>query len=119
MSSITGLTSYSDADWGGCPDTRHFTYGYCIFLGDNLLSWSSKRQTTLSRSSTETEYRGVANVVSEFCWIRNLLLELHCPIQKATLVYCDNISAIYLSGNLVQHQRTKHIEMNIHFVAKK
>jgi len=61
----------------------------------------------------------VANVVSESCCIRNLLLELHFPIPRATLVYCDNVSVIYLSGNLVQHQRTKHIEMNIHFVREK
>ncbi|KAK4370445.1 hypothetical protein RND71_009920 [Anisodus tanguticus] len=90
-----------------------------MFLGNNLVSWSAKRQATLSRSSAEAEYRGVANVVSESCWLCNLLLELHCPIQKATLVYCDNISAIYLSGNPVHHQRTKHIEMDIHFVREK
>ncbi|XP_071687318.1 uncharacterized mitochondrial protein AtMg00810-like [Rutidosis leptorrhynchoides] len=110
------LISYTDADWGGCPDTRRSTSGYCVYYGDNLISWSSKRQTTLSRSSAEAEYRGVANVVAESCWLRNLLLELHCPISKATLVFCDNISAIYLSGNPVQHQRTKHIELDIHFV---
>lgn len=115
-SSPTSLVSYTDADWGGCPDTRRSTSGYCVFLGDNLISWSAKRQTTLSRSSAEAEYRGVANVVSESCWIRNLLLELHCPLLSATLVYCDNVSTIYLTGNPVQHQRTKHIEMDIHFV---
>ena len=118
-SSITNIVSYTDADWGGCPDTRRSTSGYCVYLGDNLISWSSKRQPTLSRSSAEAEYRGVANVVSETCWIRNLLLELHCPVPRATMVYCDNISAIYLSGNPVQHQRTKHIEMDIHFVREK
>ena len=58
-------------------------------------------------------------MVSEFCWLRNLLLELHCPIRKATLVYCDNVSAIYLFENPVQHQRTKHIERDIHFVREK
>ena len=118
-SSLTQLIAYTDEDWGGCPDTRRSTSGYCVFLGDNLLSWSSKRQPTLSRSSAEAEYRGVANVVSDSCWLRNLLLELHFPITKATLVYCDNVSAIYLSGNPVQHQRTKHIEMDIHFVREK
>ncbi|KAK4351557.1 hypothetical protein RND71_030870 [Anisodus tanguticus] len=118
-SSTSTLVSYTYADWVGCSDTRRSTSGYCMFLGNNLVSWSAKRQSTLSRSIAEAEYRGVANVVSESCWLRNLLLELHCPIQKATLVFCDNVSAIYLSGNPVQHQCTKHIEMDIHFVCEK
>ncbi|GKF03887.1 ribonuclease H-like domain-containing protein, partial [Tanacetum coccineum] len=67
-------------------------------------------------SSAEAEYRGVANVVAETAWIRNLLLELHAPLTTATLVYCDNVSAVYLTTNPVQHQRTKHIEIDIHFV---
>ncbi|GJT98277.1 ribonuclease H-like domain-containing protein [Tanacetum coccineum] len=92
------------------------TSGYCVFLGDNLLSWSAKRQHTISRSSAEAEYRGVANVVAETAWIRNLLRELHSPLLTATLVYCDNVSAVYMSANPVQHQRTKHIEIDIHFV---
>ncbi|GJX11351.1 ribonuclease H-like domain-containing protein [Tanacetum coccineum] len=91
-SSTTDLFVYSDADWAGCPTTRR---------------WSS---------SAKAEYRGVANVVAETCWLRNLLCELHTPLSSATLVYCDNVSAVYLSSNPVQHQRTKHIEIDIHFV---
>nr|GEZ76678.1 ribonuclease H-like domain-containing protein [Tanacetum cinerariifolium] len=71
---------------------------------------------TISRSSAEAEYRGVANVVAETAWLRNLLRELHSPLSAATLVYCDNVSTTYLSVNPVQHQRTKHIEIDIHFV---
>ncbi|GKA96098.1 ribonuclease H-like domain-containing protein [Tanacetum coccineum] len=115
-SSTTDLVAYSDVDWAGCPTTRRSTSGYCVFLGNNLLSLSSKRQPTLSRSSAEAEYHGVANVVAETCWLRNLLRELHTPLSSATLVYCDNVSAVYLSCNPVQHQRTKHIEIDIHFV---
>ncbi|GJX27681.1 ribonuclease H-like domain-containing protein [Tanacetum coccineum] len=115
-SSTIDLVAYSDADWAGCPSTRISTSGYCVFLGNNLLSWSSKRQPTLSRSSAEAEYRGVANVVAETCCLHNLLRELHNPLSSATLVYCDNVSAVYLSCNPVQHQHTKHIEINIHFV---
>ncbi|GKA07113.1 ribonuclease H-like domain-containing protein [Tanacetum coccineum] len=115
-SSTTDLVAYSDADWTGCPTTRRSTSVYCVFLSNNLLSWSSKRQPTLSRSSAEAEYRGVANAVTETCWLRNLLRELHTSLTSATLVYCDNVSAVYLSCNPVQHQRTKHIEIDIHFV---
>ncbi|GJV19798.1 ribonuclease H-like domain-containing protein [Tanacetum coccineum] len=115
-SSITYLVAYSDADWAGCPTTRRSTSGYCVFLGNNLLSWSSKRQPTIFRSSANAEYRGVANVVAETCWLRNLLRELHTSLSSATLVYCDNVSAVYLSCNRVQHQRTKHIKIDIHFV---
>nr|GEW22712.1 hypothetical protein [Tanacetum cinerariifolium] len=82
--------TYSDADWDGCPTTR--------------------------RSTSEAEYRGVANVVAETCWLRNLLRELHSPLSSATLVYCDNVSVVYLSCNPVQHQHTKHIKIDIHFV---
>ncbi|GKC04050.1 ribonuclease H-like domain-containing protein, partial [Tanacetum coccineum] len=110
-SSGSSLVAYSD--WIGCLTTRS---GSCVFLGNNLLSWSSKRQHTLSRSSAKAEYRGVANVVAKTTWLGNLLRELHTPLVTATLVYCDNVIAVYLSANPVQHQRLKHIEIDIYFV---
>ena len=118
-SSQQELVVYSDADWAGCPDTRKSTSGYAVFLGDSLISWSSKRQNTVSRSSAEAEYRAVANAVAEATWLRQLLTELHTPLRKTTLVYCDNISAIYMSKNPVQHQRTKHVEIDLHFVRER
>nr|GEX96741.1 ribonuclease H-like domain-containing protein [Tanacetum cinerariifolium] len=101
-STTDSLITYSDADWAGCPTTRRSTSGYCVFHGNNLLLWSSKRPPTLSRSSAEAEYPGVANAVAETCWIRNLLRELHTPLSSATIVYCDNVSAVYLSSNQVR-----------------
>ena len=90
-----------------------------MFLGDNLISWFSKHQNTVSRSSAEAEYRAVANGVAEATWLRQLLQELHAPLHRATLVYCDNISALYLSSNPVQHQCTKNIKIDLHFVCKR
>jgi hypothetical protein len=126
-SSVIDLIAYSIADWVscpntrrvGCPDTRHSTSGYGIFLDDNLVSWSSKWQHTISHSSAKTKYRGVANVIAEASWLCQLLEELHSPPHRATIVYYDNISVVYLSTNPVQHQRTKHIEIDLHFVHDK
>ncbi|XP_051205815.1 uncharacterized mitochondrial protein AtMg00810-like [Lolium perenne] len=110
------IVAYSGADWAGCPNTRRSMSGYCVYLGLSLISWSSKRQPTVSRSSVEAEYRAMANAVAEVSWLRQLLGELPCPIDKATMVYCDNVSAVYLSANPVHHRLTKHIELDIHFV---
>jgi hypothetical protein len=90
-----------------------------VFLGDNLISWSAKRQTVISRSSAEAKYRVVANGVAEDTWLRQLLHELQTPPSRCTLVYCDNVSDVYLSTNPVQHQRTKHVEIDFHFVQEK
>ncbi|WVZ62947.1 hypothetical protein U9M48_012635 [Paspalum notatum var. saurae] len=110
---VQSLTAYSDADWAGCPDSRCSTLGYCVFLGDNLVSCSSKRHTTVSRSSAEAEYRAVAHAVVDCCWLRQLLQELHVSIPSATMVSYDNVT------NPVHHRHTKHIEIDIHFVREK
>lgn len=113
------LTAYSDANWAGCPDTRRSTSGFCIFLGDTLISWSSKRQTTVSRLSAKAEYRGVTNTVAECSRIRSLISELGSPLNAATVAFRNNVSTIYMSQNLMHHKRTKHIELDIHFVWEK
>jgi hypothetical protein len=82
-------------------------------------TWAAKRQPVVSRSSAEAEYRAVANGVAEASWLRQLLHELHSPLQRATLIYYDNVSAVYLSTNPVQHQRTKHVEIDLHFIRER
>jgi hypothetical protein len=101
---VTDLVAYSDADWVGCIDTRQSTSGYGVFFGDNLVFRSSKHQHNVSRSSTETEYHAVVNALTETCYLHQLLHELHQPVQRAILVHCDNVSAVYLMTNLVWHQ---------------
>nr|GEY09834.1 putative reverse transcriptase domain-containing protein [Tanacetum cinerariifolium] len=95
---------------------RHYLYELLTDYDCEIHYHPGKHQPTLSRSIAEAEYRGVANVVARTCWIRNLLHELHTPLSSATIVYCDNVSAVYLSSNPVQHQRTKHIKIDIYFV---
>jgi hypothetical protein len=90
-----------------------------VFLGDNLISWSAKRQTVVSRSSAEAEYRAIANGVAEATWLLQLLHELQTPPSRCTLVYCNNISVVYLSTKPVQPQRTKHVEIDLHFIQEK
>ncbi|GJU20064.1 ribonuclease H-like domain-containing protein [Tanacetum coccineum] len=95
------------------PDITYAVQQVCIYMHDLREPHFSALKRILR---AEAEYRGVANAVAETCWIRNLLRELHTPLSSATIVYCDNVSAVYLSSNPVQHQRTKHIEIDIHFV---
>ncbi|GKF52363.1 uncharacterized mitochondrial protein-like protein, partial [Tanacetum coccineum] len=110
------IIGYSDVDWARCLDTRRSTYGYSIYLGGNLVSWSAKKQPTISRSSCESEYRAMANTAAEIVWITHILRELHAlPPDRPTLL-CDNKSALFMTQNPVSHKRAKHIDLDYHFI---
>ncbi|XP_062085272.1 uncharacterized mitochondrial protein AtMg00810-like [Humulus lupulus] len=113
------LTGFSDADWGCCPDDRKSIAGYCVFLGESLISWSSQKQSVVARSSTESEYRALAQLAAELSWLLELLKEMHIQIPTTPIIWCDNISASALAANPVYHARTKHIELDVHFVRDK
>ncbi|XP_070008930.1 uncharacterized protein [Nicotiana sylvestris] len=95
------VIAYSDADWAGCPDSRRSTSGFAMFLGSNLISWRAKKQPTVSKSSTEVEYRAIAYTVAETCWIRHILCELGIFLHEPIHVLCDNINSTYMTRNPV------------------
>lgn len=110
------LSSYSDADWAGDPISQKSTSGYCSYLGQTLISWTVKKQTTVARSSTESEYRALAALTADVIWLRRLLTDFGITQTAPTDIYCDNTSAIALANNPVFHARTKHIEIDHRFV---
>ena len=113
--SSTSLTAFSDADWAGDSNNRRSTSGFLIYFCNNLISWSSKKQPIVGRSSTQAEYKAVANATSEIMWITSLFQELQIISSPPTL-WCDNIGATYLSANPVVLAHMKHIEVDFHFV---
>ncbi|CAL8118426.1 unnamed protein product [Prunus armeniaca] len=115
----TNVEGYTDADSAGSVTDRHSTSGYFTFIGGNLVTWRSKKQKVVSRSSAEAEYRGMAQGVCELLWLRRWLRDLGFGPRKPMDLYCDNKATIAFAHNPVQHDRTKHVEVDQHFVKEK
>jgi hypothetical protein len=119
QSGSSSLTAFTDSDWAGDPYDRRSTTGITVFLGNNPITWVSKKQHTVSRSSTEAEYRALATGAAELAWLRQVLCDLGVYLPTAPTMWCDNTSAIALASNPVFHSRTKHIEVDYHFVRER
>ena len=110
------LTGYCDADWGGDKSDRKSTTGYCTLMNTNLISWQTKKQTTVAHSTAEAEYMAISDVARELMWMRQLLTELGVSIVTPSIIYSDNQPAIRISENDSDHDRTKHIDIKHHFI---
>ena len=114
--SLLNRQAYSDADWVGDPNDRRSVSSSIVFLGSSPISWASKKQHIVSRSSTEVEYRALAIAAAKLAWIRQLLCDIHIPLHIPPLIHYDNISTISLASNPVFHSRMKHLQIDYHFV---
>jgi hypothetical protein len=111
--------AFSDTDWAGCPNDKRSTSGFAVFLRSNHISWSSRKQATVSQSSTKAKYKALANATTELMWLQTLLKELEIVHPPTARLWCNNLSATYLSSNLEFHARMKHIEVDFHFVRER
>ncbi|XP_019263121.1 PREDICTED: uncharacterized protein LOC109240895 isoform X2 [Nicotiana attenuata] len=113
------LKAYCDADWGACLQTRRSVTGYCVFFGNALISWKSKKQDTVARSSAEAEFRSMASTAAEIVWLIGLLGELDVKLQLPVALFCDSKAAIQIAANRIFHERMKHIDIDCHFIREK
>lgn len=113
------MEGYCDADQGNCLDDRRSISGYCVFVRGNLVSWRSKKQLVVSRSTAEAEYKSMSISLSELLWVRDLLTELKLMINIPMKLWCDSKSAINIANNSVQHDRTKHVETDRFFIKER
>lgn len=110
---------FTDADWAGDQDDRKSTSGYCTFAWGNLVTWRSKKQSVVARSSVEVEFRAIALGICEGIWLKRVLEELKQSMNLPIKLYSENMAAINISHNPVQHDRTKHVEIDRHFIREK
>ena len=113
------LNAFSDSDWASCNFTRRSTTGFCVYMGSALISWKTKKQNIVSRSSSEAEYRALASIACELQWIKTLLQELQIETSDSAKLFCDNQAARHIAQNPVFHERTKHIKIDCHVVKER
>lgn len=118
-SSAAEMKAYCDSDWATCPMSRRSTTGFCVLLGSSPISWKTKKQSVVARSTAEAEYRSMALASCEITWLSALLKDMGLHNLPPTLLHCDNQAAIAIAANPVLHERTKHVEVDCHFIRDK